>query len=119
MERSVNSHRAHRNHATYWAFVLHRVSGVVLALFLPVHFYMLSMSITDAARFDTFIGWTDMPLVKFAEAGLVVLLALHLTGGLRLLALEFLPWRDWQKSAVALGSGLSLIIGLVYLLYGA
>ena len=118
MERSINSHRVHRNHATYWAFVLHRASGVTLALFLPVHFYMLSMTITDAAKFDTFVDWTEMPLVKFAEAGLVVLLALHLTGGLRLLALEFLPWRDWQKTAVALASGLSLIIGLVFLLNG-
>ena len=76
------------------------------------------MAVTDAARFDGFVKWTEMPLVKFAETGLVVLLALHLTGGLRLLALEFLPWRDWQKSAVALASGLSLIVGLVFLLNG-
>ena len=25
-----------RNHPAYWAFVVHRVSGVVLALFLPL-----------------------------------------------------------------------------------
>ena len=25
----------HRNHATWWAFALHRLSGVALALFLP------------------------------------------------------------------------------------
>jgi fumarate reductase subunit D len=118
MERSVNSNRADRNLAVYWAFLIHRFSGVVLVLFLPVHFYMLSMSVTNAARFDSFINWTEMPLVKFAEAGLVVLLTLHLTGGLRLLALEFLPWRDWQKSAVALACGLSLIVGLVFLLNG-
>ena len=42
-----------------------------------------------------------MPLVKFAEFGLVFLLAVHLFGGLRLLALEFLPWRDWQKTLAA------------------
>jgi fumarate reductase subunit D len=118
MERSVNSNSANRNHAVYWAFLMHRISGVVLALFLPIHFYMLSMSVTNAAKFDSFISWTEMPLVKFAEAGLVVLLTLHLTGGLRLLALEFLPWRDWQKSVVALACGLSLIIGLVFLLNG-
>ena len=118
MEHSVTTMSIHRNQATYWAFILHRVSGVVLALFLPVHFYMLSIAVTDAARFDGFVKWTEMPLVKFAETGLVVLLALHLTGGLRLLALEFLPWRDWQKSAVALACGLSLIVGLVFLLNG-
>ena len=55
-------------------------------------------------------------MVKIAETGLVVLLALHLTGGARLLALEFLPWRDWQKTLVAVASGASLIVGLVFLL---
>ena len=42
-----------------------------------------------------------------AKAGhRVLLLAAHLTGGLRLLALEFLPWRDWQKTLLAIAAGL-------------
>ncbi len=41
-----------------------------------------------------------------------MLLAAHLTGGLRLLALEFLPWRDWQKSLLAAAAGLTLVAGL-------
>ena len=40
---------AHRNHPAYWAFVLHRLSGLALALFLPVHLYVLSMAIGDGA----------------------------------------------------------------------
>ncbi len=44
-------------------------------------------------------------MVKVAEWILVMLLAAHLAGGLRLLALEFLPWRDWQKTLAALGGG--------------
>ena len=27
-----------RDHPTWWAFAVHRLSGVGLALFLPVHF---------------------------------------------------------------------------------
>ena len=59
---------AHRNHPTYWAFVLHRVSGLALALFLPVHLYVLSLVIDGGARFDAFIDWTAHPLVKAALA---------------------------------------------------
>ncbi len=33
------------NHPAYWAFVLHRFSGLVLALFLPAHFYVLALAI--------------------------------------------------------------------------
>lgn len=111
--------KGHRNHANYWAFVLHRLSGLGLLLFLPAHFYVLALAIEDAAKLDGFLRWTDQPLVKLAETGLVVLLAAHLTGGLRLLAIEFLPWRDWQKTVVAVSGGLSLVAGLLFLLNAA
>lgn len=105
----------HRNHATYWAFALHRFSGLALALFLPVHFYVLALAIEGDAALDGFLAWTEQPLVKLAEAGLIVLLAAHLTGGVRLLALEFLPWRDGQKTLVAISGGLSFAAGLLFL----
>ena len=38
-----------RNHAGYWAFLAHRVSGIVLALFLPVHFFVLSRALRAPA----------------------------------------------------------------------
>jgi len=50
------------------------------------------------------------------EVVLVLLLAAHLTGGLRLLALEFLSWRDWHKSLLALAAGVALAAGLAFLL---
>ena len=106
----------HRNDANYWAFVLHRASGLLLLLFLPVHFYVLALAIEEAARLDGFLAWGGQPLVKLAETGLVIVLAAHLTGGLRLLAIEFLPWRDWQKTIVVLTGGLSVAVGLLFLL---
>ena len=101
-----------RNHPAYWAFLVHRLSGIVLALFLPFHFWALGKAIQGEATLEGFLRWTDSPVVKFAEWGLVLLLAAHLTGGLRLLALEFLPWRDWQKSLAAVAGGLALVAGL-------
>lgn len=90
----------------------HRLSGIALALFLPAHFYVLSR----ALELDAFLAWTEQPLVKFAEWGLVTLLALHLAGGLRVLALEFLPWRDWQKGLAAAAAGFALAVGLAFAL---
>jgi fumarate reductase subunit D len=45
-----------------------------------------------------------------------MLLAAHLAGGLRLLALEFLPWRNWQKTLAALAAGFALVAGLAFAL---
>ncbi|KEZ78669.1 succinate dehydrogenase, cytochrome b556 subunit [Salinisphaera hydrothermalis] len=105
-----------RQHLPYWGFVAHRVSGLLLALFLPVHFWALGLSLRGAASLQGFIGWTDLPLVRFAETGLVVLLAVHLASGLRILALEMLGWRAAQKNLVAVSFGVALACGLAYLL---
>lgn len=104
------------NHPSYWAFVVHRVSGLALALFLPFHFWALGTAIEGAGRLDAFLRWTDQPVVKLAETGLVALLAAHLAGGLRLLAIEFLAWRRWQKTALSVSAGVSLAVGLLFLL---
>ena len=105
-----------RNHPAYWAFIVHRVSGVALALFLPLHFWALGQALHGEAKLESFLRWSDQPMVKFAEVALVLLLAAHLTGGLRLLALEFLAWRDWQKSLLAVAAGVTLVAGLAFLL---
>jgi fumarate reductase subunit D len=105
-----------RNHPAYWAFLAHRVSGVLLSLFLPLHFWALGRALQGDAGLDAFLRWSEQPLVKFAETVLVLLLAAHLTGGLRLLALEFLAWRDWHKSLLALAAGVTLAAGLAFLL---
>jgi fumarate reductase subunit D len=105
-----------RSHPTYLAFVVHRVSGLLLALFLPLHFWALGTAISGEARFDGFLRWTENPLAKAAETALVVLLAAHLAGGLRVLALEFLGWRRRQKDMVAVSAGIALLVGLVFLL---
>jgi fumarate reductase subunit D len=108
--------RRARNHPTWWAFAAHRVSGVVLALFLPVHFLFLASALEGDAALDAALAWTEHPAVVAGELGLVVLLSAHLAGGLRLLAIEFLPWRDGQKTLVALSGGVALACGLAFLL---
>jgi fumarate reductase subunit D len=105
-----------RSHPNYLAFVVHRVSGLLLALFLPLQFWELGHAINGEAALGSFLRWTESPLLKFAETGLVVLLAAHLAGGIRLLLIEFGGWRNWQKGAVALTAGFALATGLLFLL---
>ena len=109
-----------RSHLAYVAFIVHRLSGLLLALFLPMHFWALGQAIEGEARLESFLRWTDNPLTKFAELGLVVLLAAHLGGGLRLLLIEFVGWRNWQSRAIAFAFALGLFFGLLFLLnFGA
>ena len=110
-----NDFRA-RNHPAYWAFLVHRVSGVALALFLPLHFWALAQALESEARLDSFLRWTEHPVVKMGEVALVLLLAAHMAGGVRLLMIEFLAWSEWQKTLLAGATAFSLAAGLVFLL---
>jgi len=105
-----------RNHPAYWAFAVHRASGVLLSLFLPFHFWALGLALQGEAKLESFLRWSEQPLVKCSETILVLLLAAHLTGGLRILALEFLAWRGWQKSLLAAAAGVAAATVAAFLL---
>ena len=106
-----------RTHPAYWAFILHRVSGIALAVFLPVHFIVLAQAIAHPATLNAFLDWTRQPAVKLAETLLVLALVAHMAGGVRLLFIEFVGWRaDWQKTALALATAVALGCALLFAL---
>ena len=105
-----------RGHPLWFAFLAHRISGIALALFLPLHFWVLALALTDAAALDGFLVFTDLTAVKIAEFGLVLLLAVHLFGGMRLMALEWLPWSPPQKSLAAASVGISVFLSGIFFL---
>ena len=106
-----------RGHPAYWAFLLHRVSGILLALFLPLHFLALGQALAGEDALDAFLAWTERPLVKISEIVLVFLLAAHLTGGLRLLVVEFAGWRrESDKAIIAAAGGAAAFCALIYAL---
>ncbi len=91
-----------------WLAHIHRVSGVALAVFLPLHFWVLG----NALQLDSFLAWTARPMVKLGEWAIVVALSAHLAGGLRVLAIEFLDWHEWQKGLAAFAAAIVLATGL-------
>lgn len=103
-----------RAHPLWLAYILHRLSGLALALFLPLHFWVMAMTLTNPTRFDGFIAITEISVVKLAEFGLVFLLAVHMFGGLRLMAMEWLPWSGPQKTLAAGAAAVSFLIATLF-----
>lgn len=100
------------------AAILHRLSGVALSIFLPMHFIALGTALSGAGALDSFLGLTHHWFVRVAEWGLVTALAMHMALGLRVLALEWIALRE--RSAIVVSSCLagSLAVGLLFLLNG-
>jgi len=106
---------AHRTGVLWIAALVHRLSGLALAIFLPLHFLALGLAIQGEARLESFLRWSDAPLVKLAEGTLVFLLLVHMLGGLRLLMLENLDWRDGQKELAAIAAAISAVVAFFFL----
>ena len=105
----------HRGSALWIAAMIHRLSGLALAIFLPIHFFVLGLSFHGGARLDQFLRWSDQPLVKFAEGGLVFLLTVHLLGGLRVLVIENFAWSDGQKQLATIAAAVSAVVAFIFL----
>ena len=105
-----------RNHPAYWAFLVHRLSGLALALFLPLHFWLLGQALHGAAALDAMLVLTDVAPFKWAEWGLVLLLSLHMMGGVRLLLIEFGPASGLRKNWIAGSAAFAAAAGLAFAL---
>lgn len=106
---------AHRRNGLWIAALVHRLSGIALACFLPLHFLALGLAIEGEARLDGFLTWAEQPIVKFAESGLVFLLTIHLLGGLRILYIETVGWRPVQRLAAICIAIAAAVVAFIFL----
>jgi len=102
----------------FLAAMLHRLSGIALAIFLPLHFIALGTALGGADSLQSFLGVTHSGFVRIAEWGLVTALGMHMALGIRVLAIEFLAVRERGAVIVSVCVACSVTIGLLFLLNG-
>ncbi len=108
--------RAAHRQPGFVAALLHRLSGLALAIFLPLHFLALATALNGADALDAFLKVTRQPLVAFLEFGIVVALAIHMTLGLRVLAIEFLDFREKTIAVLSVCVAAVFAVGLIFIL---
>lgn len=98
--------------------ILHRASGVILFLLLPVLLYALEVSLISPEGFDGLKQLLGHPLSKLASIGALWAFLHHLLAGVRYLAIdlhygvELAPARASAKAVLGLSIALTLILGV-------
>jgi fumarate reductase subunit D len=108
--------RASHTQPGFAAALLHRLSGIALAIFLPLHFLALATALDGAAALDSFLAVIRAPLVKASECALGTALATHMTLGLRILAIEFLDIREHTVAVLTACAAAVFAVGAAFLL---
>ena len=68
--------------------ILHRISGVILFVMLPVLLYLLSGTLSRESAFETYRAIVSNPLVKLILIGVLWAYLHHLLAGIRFLFLD-------------------------------
>ncbi|MFH1496179.1 MAG: succinate dehydrogenase, cytochrome b556 subunit [Pseudomonadota bacterium] len=98
--------------------IMHRASGALLFLLLPLLLYVLQLSLSSEQGFVEVQGWFGLPLVKLLLIGVIWGYLHHFCMGLRYLALDFdigvdLPqarFSSWLVLAVSIAA--TILIGI-------
>ena len=83
---------------TGWVSILHRLSGALLFLLLPLMVWGFVLTLSSEAGFARVVAWGVTPFAKLLTLALVWALAQHFFSGLRHLALD-IHWGVQLKSA--------------------
>lgn len=73
-----------------FSWLLHRLTGMILALYLFAHIIVVSSGLWGPESFNTWLKAVQTPLTHFLEIFLLACIALHLLNGLRIILTDLL-----------------------------
>jgi len=80
---------SYKKEAGGWAWIIHRISGIVLTAYLYVHIYALSTLTKGKEAFDAEMALFQKPLFKFLEWLLFAFVLAHTLNGIRIVLVDF------------------------------
>jgi succinate dehydrogenase / fumarate reductase cytochrome b subunit len=81
-----------------WSWVLHRVTGVVVILFLFAHVLDTALVGWGPNAYNRVVNVYKNPIVGVMELGLVAAVLFHALNGLRIMVIDFWPkTAEWNK----------------------
>lgn len=96
------------------AWILHRATGIGLAIYLPLHIYVTS-SLHSPEKFDQVMGFLNLPFFKLVEIALLGAVLYHALNGVRILIIDWFGGTRVQAQMF----WILMAVGLVAFIFGA
>ena len=109
----------YRKHSGSWAWILHRVTGLGLTIYILIHIIALTGLLKGPAAFNEEMKLFSSPLFVFGEWFLGVLVMFHAINGVRIVLIDLGNGARYHKEILALVYALSVIIvaGMAFLMF--
>jgi succinate dehydrogenase / fumarate reductase cytochrome b subunit len=108
----------YRLHPGYIAWLLHRITGLGLALYLFMHIWVIHNISRGKEAFDAVMAVVQSPLFHFLEVGLLGCVVFHGLNGIRVVLIDYGaagekgPHRGWVWATIAISGALTVLGGI-------
>ena len=104
--------RATRSNYELWSWVAHRVTGMLIFVFLFAHVLDTALVRVSPEAYNTVISSYKNPIVGLGEAGLVAAVIFHAFNGVRVMLVDF-----WSQGPRYQRQMLWVVVGLWVVLF--
>ncbi len=108
----------YRGREGQWAFVLHRISGVALVLYLLLHIFDISLVMYGPdGPFNAFLAFYHQWPFRIGLIMVMAAVVYHAMNGLRIILMDFTSWGIRYQRTLWYGAlGVTTVIGIFVLL---
>ncbi len=105
----------YRWHVGTVAWILHRLSGVLIVVYLVLHIWVMSFLQKGPESFNRIMRLLESPLFKLLEIGLLGVVIYHALNGIRLVILDL----GWGMAHQKKMFWAVVVVGIVIFVLGA
>jgi succinate dehydrogenase / fumarate reductase cytochrome b subunit len=98
-----------------FAWLLHRVSGLLLLIYLFMHLWVLGSANSGPEAFDARLRLVQSPIFHFLEIGLVFVIFYHMINGLSITIMDFFNLSRRHKTLVTISVVIFAIVAILAL----
>lgn len=103
----------YRGGTGHWAWILHRLTGVAVLLFLLLHILDTALIIFGPRLYDSVVVLYRHPVFRLGEVGLAAAVLYHALNGIRITLVDFYP--EWGVHHRRLFYGVVAVFVLLFL----
>jgi succinate dehydrogenase / fumarate reductase, cytochrome b subunit len=113
LKTTLKGYIGYRGREGQWSFLLHRITGLGVLLFLAIHIVDTSFVYFAPSLYDDVINLYRSTLFGLGEVGLVFCLFFHGVNGLRIAYLDMFKPVGWTIESERRSAVIALIVTLV------
>jgi succinate dehydrogenase / fumarate reductase cytochrome b subunit len=103
----------YRGHPGQWSWVLHRITGVGIILFLFAHVIDTAVVGWGPAAYNRVISVYENPFVRVLELGLVAMVLYHSFNGVKITLIDFFPRLVKHIAVLSLATAALFVVSMI------